>query len=77
MSFLDQQFNEDGTPYGPTRYKEIVKDRYFISKHSNISYSDTGAMSPTEREYIKDFIISDLKEQQKVLDKINERSGRK
>lgn len=77
MNFLDQQLSEDGTPYGPARYKELVRERYFISKHSNISYSDTGKMSPVEREYVRDFILDDLKEQQKILDKINERSGRK
>ena len=77
MNFLDQQFNEDGTPYGPARYKDLVRERYFISKHSNISYSDTGKMSPVERTYIRDFITDELKEQQKILDKINEKSGRK
>ena len=77
MNFLDQPFNEDGTPYGPTKYKELVRERYFISKHSNISYSDTGKMSPVERGYVRDFIIEELKEQQKILDKINEKSGRK
>ena len=77
MSFLDQQTTDDGQPYGPIRYKEIVRERFFISKHSNISYSDTGKMSPTERELIKGFIISDLKEQQKIIDKINNKSGGK
>ncbi len=77
MNFLDPQLTEEGEPYGPAKYKEIVRERFFISKHSNISYSDTGKMSPTEREYIKGFIRDELKEQQKIIDKMNERSGRK
>lgn len=68
MSFLDQQWNEDGTPYGPTRYKDLVHRRYFISKHSNISYADTGKMTPVERDYIEEFIRDELKEQQKIID---------
>ena len=71
MSFLDQQQNEDGTPCGPAKYKDLVHRRYFISKHSNISYADTGRMTPVERDYIEGFIRDELKEQQKILENMN------
>ena len=64
MNFLDQQYDDKGKPLGPEKYKEIVKERYFIAKHSHISYDDTGKMTPRERDYIQEFIVDDLKRQQ-------------
>lgn len=58
----------DGKPYSVERFKQIVKERYVISKNSNISYQDTGVMSPVEREYVLQFIQEDLKRQ---VDAIN------
>ena len=69
MNFLDQQYDENGRPLGPERYKEIVKDRYYIAKHGNISYQDTGRMTPTERDYIRNFIEEDLRRQKEYIDK--------
>ena len=63
MNFLDQLYDEEGNPLGPARYKEIVQERYFITKNTHISYEDTGKMTPKEREYIQQFIIDDLKRQ--------------
>ena len=69
MNFLDPQLTNDGKPYGPERYKVISRERYFISKNANISYGDTGEMSPTERKYILQFIIDDLDKTRAMLEK--------
>lgn len=51
------------------RFKQIVEDRYFISKNANISYSDTGLMTPTERKYIIEFINRDITRQNEAMEK--------
>ena len=53
---MDPLLTNDGKPYGPLRYKSIIQERYIICKNANISYSDTGKMTPKEREYILEFI---------------------
>lgn len=60
---------DDGKPYGPIRYKDIVRERYLISKHSNTSYDDTKSITPMERSYILEFIIEDLERQKALYDK--------
>lgn len=74
MSFLDPQLTKDGKPWGPERYKAIVKERYFISKSINTSYSDTGNMSPTERELILKYIDEDNKRTKEMLEKNKEKN---
>jgi hypothetical protein len=64
----------DGKPFAKERFKQIVKERYVISKNSNISYQDTGMMSPIEIEYVLQFIQEDLKRQ---VDAINAQTQRK
>jgi hypothetical protein len=59
----------DGVPYGPIRYKEIVKERYLISKHTNTSYTDTDTITPTERNYLIEFITEELQKQQEAYEK--------
>ena len=60
---------EDGKPFGPSRYKEISKERYLISKHTNTSYEDTGNMSPLEREFMLEFLMEDFQRQKEMYDK--------
>ena len=68
----------DGKPFGPTRFKEISKERYLISKHTNTSYSDTNNITPLERQYILEFITDDLQRQKDAYDKYRqEHEGRK
>ena len=65
---MDPQKTNDGRLYGPERYKTIVRQRYYISKNTNISYNDTGDMTPTEREYILGFIVENLKRTKEMLE---------
>lgn len=62
----------DGRPYAPLRFKQIVEERYQISKHINTSYSDTGNISPTERNYLLEFIKRDLEHEQDLINKKTE-----
>lgn len=66
---MDQQFNEDGTPYGPSRYREIVKECYLISKNINTSYTDLMNITPTERTYMLQFLIEDAKQIEEIKKK--------
>ena len=73
---------DDGKPYGPSRYKEIAKERYLISKHTNTSYDDTANISPLERGYLLEFLIDDMQRQKDIYDKVQaeadaRRRGRK
>lgn len=69
MNSLDPQTTNDGKPYGPIKYKEIVKERWLIAKNSNIPYSDTENMTPTERYYIIEFIAEEAKKTSEAIEK--------
>lgn len=68
QNFFDPTLTSSGESYGPTRLKEIVKERYIITKHTNTSYTDTGEITPYERGLLIDFIIEDLKEEKKSIE---------
>ena len=55
-SFLDPQLTSDGKPYGPKRYKEIVKECWYISDNLNTSYTDVLDLSFQERFYLIQYI---------------------
>lgn len=60
---------EDGKPFGPSRYKEIARERYLISKHTNTSYDDTANITPLERGYLLEFLVEDMQRQKDAYDK--------
>ena len=66
---MDPQLTEDGRPYGPLRYKEIARERYLISKHTNTSYEDTSSITPLERNYILEFLVDDMQRQKDMYEK--------
>lgn len=61
---------EDGKPYGPKRYRDITKERYYISKYCNTSYNDAGDITPLERRYLLEFITEELEKQKAMIDKV-------
>jgi hypothetical protein len=65
---LDPQSTDDGKPYGPWRYKQIVKESYIITKNTNTPYSDILNMTPTERELMIEFLSEDFKKQQEQME---------
>ena len=76
LNFLDPQKTEDGRPYSPVRYKELVKDCYLISKNLNTSYLDVLKITPLERNYLINFLIEEAKYNKDMLEK-NKAKNRK
>lgn len=56
QSFLDPQMSSDGTPYGPKRFKDIVKECWFISDSLHTSYTEVLDLSFQERFYLIELI---------------------
>ena len=71
LSFFDPPLTSSGEPFGPLRYREIVKERYYIAKQGNISYTDTGKMTPTERELVISYILEELQARQNMINQIS------
>lgn len=69
QNFLDPLTTSDGKPYGPIKYKQIVKECYLISKNIHTSYNDILDMTPIERTYILEFLFE---ESEKLKQKIEE-----
>lgn len=68
MNFLDPALTSDGKPYGPQRFKDITKERYLISKYCNTSYKDLDNVTPTEREYLLEFIYDELQKEKEAYE---------
>lgn len=66
---MDPQWTSQGNLYAPQRYKELVRERYLISKYTHTSYNDTAYITPLERKYIFDLISDELKRQQEAYEK--------
>ncbi len=73
-SFLDPQTSKDGKPYGPKRFKEIVKECWFISDQISTSYTDVLDMSVPERIYLAECIQDKLEATRKALEEIKSRN---
>ena len=67
--FLDPILTKDGKPYGPARYKEIVKECFYISKNINTSYTDLMNITPLERRFMVEFLVDEAKKTQEIIDK--------
>ena len=50
----------DGRPYGASRYKDIVQERYILSKYTHTSYLDLGKITPLERKYLLGFVKEEI-----------------
>ena len=68
QNFMDQQLTSDGQPYGPIRYKELVRECYLISKNLNTSYMDVLKLTPREKDYILEFIVQDAESAKKLIE---------
>lgn len=58
----------DGQPYGPIRYRQLVKECYSICTRSKFSYEEVLNMSPKERELIIEFINEDNAKAQEMME---------
>lgn len=68
VSFLDPILTRDGRPYGPVRYKEIVKECYILSKNLNTSYKDILQITPLERKYLIEMLYEESQKTKEMLD---------
>ena len=66
--FLDPMLTKDGKPYGPFRYREIVKECYVISKNTNTSYTDLMSITPLERKFIIEFLFEESQKTREMLE---------
>ena len=55
-SFLDPLTSKDGTPYGPKRYKELVKECWYVSDNLHTSYTDVLDLAYQDRIFLINFI---------------------
>ena len=69
LNFLDPQTTSDGQPYGPIRYRELVKECYLLSKNLHTSYTDILQISPIERNYLFKFLIEDAEREKEAIEK--------
>lgn len=80
-NFLDPQSikGKDGQvkPYAPSRFKEIIQERYWISKNINTSYIDTLKITPLERKYILEFISDEIQKTNKLIEDKKKQSKQK
>ena len=67
-NFLDRQTSNDGTPYGPKRFKEIVKECWYISDNLHTSYTDVLDMSFQERVYLIELINEKQENTKKAIE---------
>ena len=70
LSFLDPQMSKDGKPYGPKRYREIVKECWYISDQLHTSYSDVLDLSYQERVYLIECIHEKQVATQKAVEQL-------
>lgn len=66
---MDPQTTNDGQPYGPIRYRELVKECYLLSKNLHTSYTDILQISPIERNYLFKFLIEDAEREKEAIEK--------
>ena len=70
VNFLDRQTTNDGKPYAPYRYKEIVKECFIISKEINTSYTDLMNITPREKNYMLEFIREKYEREREAIEKV-------
>lgn len=67
MNFFDPKWTSDGKPFGPYKYKELVKQLYIITKACNTSYTDLLNITPTERDIILEMLMQEREETNKAV----------
>jgi hypothetical protein len=76
-SFLDPQTSSDGTPYGPKRFKEIVKECWYICDNTNTSYTDVLDVSVQERRFLIDNINAKHDATKKAMEEARAKNSRR
>lgn len=62
---------KDGKPYGPERYKSLVKNLYIISKNTYTSYTDLrDKITPSEMTALLNLIYEENEETKRYVEKL-------
>lgn len=69
QNFLDPLLSKDGKAYGPKRYKEIVRECWYISDNCHTSYADVLDLSFQERLYLVECINNKQEATQKAMER--------
>lgn len=69
VNFLDQQTTNDGKPYAPIRYKELVRNCFLVSMEINTSYNDLLQITPRELNYMLEFIKEKRQKEIEAIEK--------
>lgn len=67
----------NGQPYGPYRYKQIIKECYLIAKNCNTPYTALMDITPTEKNELINLIIEENKKSQEAMEKIKAENRKK
>ena len=71
QNFLDPKLTKDGKPYGPERYKSLVKNLYIISKNTYTSYTDLrDKITPSEMTALLNLIHEENEETKRYVEKL-------
>lgn len=62
-------------PYGVWRFKEIVRECYFISANINTSYKDLLDITPREKNLLIDYIVEKNKAEKEAIEKAKMKKG--
>lgn len=76
-SFLDPQLTKEGKPYGPKRYKEIVRECWYISDNLHTSYTDVLDLSFQERFYLIQYINEKQDATKRALEEARSKKSQK
>lgn len=63
---------KDGRPYGPERMKQIIQERYEISKRIHTSYTELADVTPFERSCLLQCIKHDMQHDLELTKKLQE-----
>ena len=68
IHFLDPMLTKDGQPFGPVRFREIVKECYVLSKNIGTSYNDILEITPLERKYLINLLYDESQKTKEMID---------
>lgn len=74
MNFLDPRLTEDGKPYAPFRYRELVRECYIITKNCNTSYTDVMNITPKEKNIILEIINSEAEKLKRLKEDLQDKN---
>ena len=66
-----------GEPYGPVRFRQIIKECYLIAKNCNTSYTDLLNITPMEKNELINLIIDENKKSEEAMQKIKNENSKK